>query len=192
MRGLAAGYDASSAEGVKMNMMAWTPRSTLAIVAGGVVPVLLAQVPAVVALVPALGVLRGPLGGVLVVVALPVAVAGSVRLQGIRPPGPKALFGAALSLYLALGLRYATSLQASGDEPYYLLMAQSLWRDHDLDLQNNFAQEDWREYTPGPVSTHYGAPRRDGRPFPGHSPGLPVLLAPVYALGGRPACVILM
>ena len=172
----------------------WTPRSTrtIVMVAGGVVPVLLAQVPAVVALVPALGVLRGPLGGVLLVVALAVAVAGSVRLHGIRPPGALALLGAALSLYLALGLRYAANLQASGDEPYYLLMAQSLWRDHDLDLQNNFAQEDWREYTPGPVSTHYGAPRRDGRPYPGHSPGLPVLLAPVYALGGRPACVVLM
>ena len=28
---------------------------------------------------------------------------------------------------------------------------------------------------------------RDGRPFPAHSPGLPLLLAPVYALGGRAA-----
>lgn len=169
-------------------MTGWTLRSTRGVVAGGVVPVLLAQVPAVVALVPALGVLRGPLGGVL----LALALAGSLGLRGIRPPGPVTLFGAALCLYLAVGLHYATNLQASGDEPYYLLMAQSLWRDHDLDLQNNFAQEDWREYTPGPVSTHYGAPRRDGRPYPAHSPGLPALLAPVYALGGRSACVVLM
>ena len=169
-------------------MKDWTLRSTGSVVAGAVVPVLLGQVPAAVALVPALGVLRGPLGGVL----LGLALAGSVRFPEIRPPGPVVLFVAALGLYLAVGLHYATHLQASGDEPYYLLMAQSLWRDHDLDLQNNFAQEDWREYTPGPVSTHYGAPRRDGRPYPGHSPGLPALLAPVYALGGRPACVILM
>src|SRR5258706_1918940 len=169
-----------------------TSRSTRNFVAGGVVPVLLAQAPAAVALVPALGVLGGPLGAALLVVALAVAAAGSARLRGIRPPGPLALFGAALCLYLALGLRYATSLQASGDEPYYLLMAQSLWRDHDLDLQNNFAQEDWREDTPGALSTHYRAPRRDGPAYPAHSPGPPALLAPVYALRRRPACLALM
>src|SRR5262249_25078490 len=48
---------------------------------------------------------------------------------------------------------------------------------------------DWRAYTPGPVAPHWGAPRRDGRPFPAHSPGLPFLLAPLYALGGRRLCV---
>ena len=71
-------------------------------------------------------------------------------------------------------------------------MAQSLWRDGDLDLRNNYANEHWREYTPGPVTPHYGAPRRDGRPFPAHSPGLPLILAPAYALGGRAACVALL
>ena len=44
--------------------------------------------------------------------------------------------------------------------------------------RDNLAREDWREYTPGPVPPHYGAPRADGRPFPAHSPGLPLLLAP--------------
>src|SRR5207247_7242078 len=39
---------------------------------------------------------------------------------------------------------------------------------------------------------HFGAPRRDGRPFPAHSPGLSLLLAPVYAAGGRLACVALL
>lgn len=166
-----------------------TVRSIRSVVAGGVLPVLLAYVPPVVAAVPALGVLRGPLGGVLLTLAL---LAPFVRLPQIRPPRPVALFGVALGLYLVVGLHYAANLQASGDEPYYLLMAQSLWRDRDLDLQNNFAQEDWREYTPGPVSTHYGTPRRDGRPYPVHSPGLPALLAPAYALGGRSACVAVM
>ena len=65
-------------------------------------------------------------------------------------------------------------------------MAQSLWREGDLDLRDNLAREDWREYTPGPVAPHYGAPRADGRPFPAHSPGLP--FAPRARLrGGRPA-----
>ncbi len=42
------------------------------------------------------------------------------------------------------------------------------------------------------MAPHYGAPRADGRPFPAHSPGLPFLLAPVYALGGRRACVLVL
>jgi hypothetical protein len=110
-----------------------------------------------------------------------------VAVSSVRPGSLS--FGVALAVYLAVGLWYTTRLRVSGDEPHYLLMAQSLWREGDLDLQDNLAREDWREYTPGPIGTHYGAPRKDGRPFPAHSPGLPLLLAPFYAAGGRLACV---
>jgi hypothetical protein len=103
-----------------------------------------------------------------------------------------ALLALGIVVLVPVGLRYASTLQATGDEPHYLIMAQSLWRDGDLDLANNYEAGDWREYTPGPLLPHYGAPRRDGRPFPAHSPGLPVLLAPFYALGGRAACVVVL
>jgi hypothetical protein len=83
-------------------------------------------------------------------------------------------------------------LRVSGDEPHYLLMAQSLWNERDLDLRDNLERQDYLEYTPGPVAPHYGSPRRDGRPFPAHSPGLPILLAPFYAIGGRRACTLLL
>lgn len=103
------------------------------------------------------------------------------------------LADALLFLLLAVvGLRYAGRLQASGDEPHYLLMAQSLWQERDLDLRDNYQRQDFLDYTPGPLLPHYAAPRRDGRPYPAHSPGLPLLLAPVYAAGGRRACVIVM
>jgi hypothetical protein len=115
---------------------------------------------------------------------------GSAAMRARRPAAT--LFLATAVVYLAAGLWYASRLRVSGDEPHYLLMAQSLWREHDLDLRDNFAREDWREYTPGPVAPHWAAPRRDGRPFPAHGPGLPLLLAPVYALGGRLACVALL
>jgi hypothetical protein len=95
-------------------------------------------------------------------------------------------------VYVGAGQHYASRLRASGDEPHYLLMAQSLWREGDLDLADNLAREDFREYTPGPITPHYGARRRDGHPFAAHAPGLPALLAPVYALGGRRACVALL
>ena len=99
---------------------------------------------------------------------------------GLRLPGPGR----------ASGTR--AGLRVSGDEPHYLLMAQSLWHEGTSTCATTSSGEDYREYTPGPVAPHYGAPRRDGRPFPAHSPGLPLLLAPVYAIGGPPARVSLL
>jgi hypothetical protein len=149
-----------------------------------------AHVPALCAALPVLGVLRGPLGLVLAVLA--VGLAAAAVLPPFRLPSPSArlVFAACWAFLLTVGLWYTTRLRVSGDEPHYLVMAQSLWREHDLDLRDNYERQDWREYTPGPIVPHYGAPRADGRPFPAHSPGLPLLLAPLYALGGRLLCAL--
>jgi hypothetical protein len=150
----------------------------------------LSRAAACVRIAPALGVLRGPLGLVLLALAVGLALAAALPRPRRIAPSPRLLFGVAWALLLVIGLSYTLRLRVSGDEPHYLLMAQSLWREHDLDLRDNHAREDWREYTPGPITPHYGAPRADGRPYPAHSPGLALLLAPLYALGGRPLCVI--
>ncbi len=142
--------------------------------------------------VPGLGLLRGPLGGVLIATGCLWAAAKALDFPRRLVVPPRVLFGISLVCHLGLGLHYASSLRVSGDEPHYLLMAQSLWREGDLDLRDNIAREDFKEYTPGPLAPHFGAPRSDGTPFPAHSPGLPLLLAPVYAVGGRLACVGLL
>ena len=157
--------------------------------AGGVL--LLSRSAPAMAAVPSLGVVRGPLGLVLLGLAASVSAAPFVgklfpRLGGWPPP---ALFLACVLVYGVFGLRHVGGLTASGDEPHYLLMAQSLWKEGDLELRDNVARGDYRDYFPGTLSPHWGSPRVDGRPFPAHSPGLPLLLAPVYALGGRAACV---
>jgi hypothetical protein len=105
---------------------------------------------------------------------------------------PARLFVILTALFASLASYFVPRMDASGDEPHYLIMAQSLWREGDLDLRDNYAREDWREFRGGPTEPHYAAPRKDGRPFPGHSPGLPFILAPVYAVGGRLACAILL
>jgi hypothetical protein len=105
---------------------------------------------------------------------------------------PARFFVILTALFASLAAYFVPRMDASGDEPHYLIMTQSLWREGDLDLRDNYAREDWREYRGGPTEPHYAAPRKDGRPFPGHSPGLPFILAPVYALGGRLACAILL
>ena len=39
-----------------------------------------------------------------------------------------------------------TVLFPAGDEPHYLIIAQSLWRDGDLKIENNHARRDYNEY----------------------------------------------
>jgi hypothetical protein len=141
---------------------------------------------------PFIGVLRGPLGWGLVAAA--AGLSGARFLQGhtlARAPRLGILLIVSFVASASVGVRYVGRLTASGDEPHYLLMAQSLWRDGDLDLRDDVQREEYKEYFPGSLTPHWGAPRLDGRPFPAHSPGLPAVLAPAYALGGRAACVLL-
>ena len=164
---------------------------------GAFVPLALSRVDVLVERLPSLGILRGPAGYVLVLAAF-VLVLGHGRGGGrplaarlARAPG-WALVAAAFVVFSGVGLHYAAGMPPTGDEPHYLVMAQSLWRDHDLDLRDEYEGEAWSEYTGGPVRPHWGAPRADGRPYPAHSPGLPVLLAPAYAALGRAGGVLLM
>ena len=152
-----------------------------------------ARVAPAVDLLPVLGVFQGALGWALLAAG---AIASALRAWPLTERAaavpPAALFCGSTLLFLACGLPYVRGLQASGDEVEYLMLTQSLWREHDLDLEDNFARGDHLEYTPGQGAMPFGTFRRDGRPISTHSPGLPFLLAPVYALGGRAACVVML
>jgi hypothetical protein len=143
--------------------------------------------------VPGLGVLTGPLGLVLLIVGAAL-VLGRALPRPARGPLPPAwaLFALAALAASAIGLHYARAVEPSGDEIDYLLMAQSLWRERDLDLRDNFERGDHLEYLGGFDRMPGGTRRADGRSYPTHSAGLSVLLAPAYALGGRAACVVLL
>ena len=78
----------------------------------------------------------------------------------------------------------STAVFPGGDEPHYLVMAQSLWRDGDLKIANNHQRGDYREYYGATLEPHYLTPGKDGEIYSVHPVGLPVLLAPVFALGG--------
>ena len=171
-------------------------RQALAVVAPllqAVAVVLLARVPALERVLPILGVFRGPIAFVLLALGAAVTLSRWRPLpRGVTTPRPLLLFVLAVAFSLALGVPYVRQVQASGDEVEYLLMAQSLWREHDLDLRDNFERGDHLEYVPGLPRLPFGTLRADGRPISSHSVGLALLLAPVYALGGRLACVVLL
>ena len=88
---------------------------------------------------------------------------------------------------LAVGMRASTTATVTGDEPFYLLTAQSLVSDGDLDLRDEYRNRDvemarfwdgtkplWKQMEPAP----------DGRLLSPHDPGLSLLITPAYALGG--------
>lgn len=77
----------------------------------------------------------------------------------------------------------------TGDEPHYLVIAQSLWRDGDLKIENNHQRGDYREYFGGTLDPHYITRGADDEIYSIHPVGMPVLIAPVYAAGGYPLVV---
>ena len=90
---------------------------------------------------------------------------------------------------LAAARLTGTPFFPGGDEPHYLIMAQSLWRDGDLAIENNHEREDYREYygAVGALRPHYLKRGIDGEIYSVHPVGLPVVLAPIYGLGGYTA-----
>ncbi len=73
-------------------------------------------------------------------------------------------------------------LPLGGDEPHYLVMADSLVRDRDLRLRNNYEEDFRTERIYGPVQPH--AFQYDRGWFPYHTPGMSALVAVPFALGG--------
>jgi len=143
---------------------------------------------------PVLQALAGPLGAIvwLVVAALQVWALWQSRLLTARTIERWSLTTISIALFVAAmavaGLAASkltgTSLFPSGDEPHYLVMAQSLWRDGDLKIENNHERGDYREYFTSDLEPHYLTRGKNGEIYSIHPIGLSVILAPIYALGG--------
>lgn len=68
----------------------------------------------------------------------------------------------------------------SGDEPHYIMIAQSLTEDGDFDLKNNIEEKTYLNYLPIEVRFHGG--EYNGKFHSFHLPGLSFLLIPFYWL----------
>jgi hypothetical protein len=171
------------------------------------------EVPAAAAVVLALLALRASCGGAagrhgIGLLALGGAVLVALPLPGIRAlSGPPLLAVAAaaavlmlararrappawcflplvLLVYCGVAGRVQRQVGAEGDEPHYLMVADSLLRDHDLALDEDYAQGRYRAFHPAPLEPHYRVRGAHGQILSVHAIGLSLLVLPAYALGG--------
>jgi hypothetical protein len=78
------------------------------------------------------------------------------------------------------------------DEAHYLVIAQSVLEDGDLQIENNHARRDYAAYLAGDLRPDYLTRGRDGAIYSMHAIGLPLLVAPAFALAGYHGVVWLL
>ncbi len=95
------------------------------------------------------------------------------------------------SLYVAGAWAVSPHLPA-GDEPHYLVITQSLLNDGDLKVENNYLRREYREYYAGDLQPHYLRRGLNQAIYSIHAPGLPAVVAPVFALFGYPGVIVFL
>lgn len=161
----------------------------LALVAGGFVLrssapgltglLLLPALSAAAIFVPGLRLFSGPplfafalAGGVLAI--------ASRRLQ----PPRWALLPVFIAVYSFVAWQARTHVGPDGDEPQYLMVAESLVRDHDFALDQDFAEARYRAFYDRKLEPHFRIRGPQGQIYSLHAVGLALLILPAYALAG--------
>ena len=124
---------------------------------------------------------------ILVALFAPAARRGLRHREWIATPRRAMIVAAAVAAvaYAAGAWAVAPRLPA-GDEPHYLVIAQSILTDGDLQIENNHQRADYRSYFGGVLKPDYLRRGTNGQIYSIHAPGLPLVIAPVFALFGYP------
>jgi hypothetical protein len=104
----------------------------------------------------------------------------------MRRLGPVMAVVAVVSFVAAaagIDVRASYGAWTTGDEPYYLITAASLWEDRNLDVSDEIEAEAFKEWHEIPLDEQT-KPLDGGRRVSPHDPLLPLVLAPALELGG--------
>jgi hypothetical protein len=147
----------------------------------------------------------GPCAGLLLPVGLLLSGAPLAGLRALSGPPLAALALAGLAIALGrldwrpprvlfLPLAFAVLVVAAGrtharvgpegDEPHYLMVAESLLRDGDVSLERDYAEGRYTLFHDAPLAPHYRVRGKDGAIYSLHAVGLSVLILPAWALAG--------
>ena len=155
-------------------------------------PALLATLPWWPVPLPAIALIwTGPLAWVAIAAA---GVAAVIAIVSGRPQAhvtklPRAHWHAiaAAALTVVAGVAVAWSVAPrtpSGDEPHYLVIAQSLFLDGDLRIQNNHDRRDYAAYFDRTLAPDSRVRGRDGQQYSIHAPGVATLVLPLFTVFG--------
>ena len=128
-----------------------------------------------------------------------IAIAGvlSVRLRKV----PSFLVSPAHAPWIAGAIVVVAALAVfsevrgvipGGDEPHYLAATQSMLKDFDLRVANNYANGDYLEYFPGRLEPHFLKRSTSGEIYSIHAPGVSVVVLPAFAVAGYAGAVVTM
>lgn len=117
-------------------------------------------------------------------------IALSAVARRFAPVAPWRFAMLAGAVYLSL-IPQVTQWPLDGDEPYYLLISNSILSDGDLDLRNQY--EDSPQLVGRTIGPQYGDPEgAAGELFSRHEPFLSLVLAPAVAIGGRSGALVFL
>ena len=111
-------------------------------------------------------------------------VVRSESLAAMTPQRSALAAGLAAAALYGLGTWSVAPVHPDGDEPHYLIVAQSLLLDRDLQIENNHTRGDYRLYLDRTIQPAFLKRGIDGQIYSIHAPGLPLLVAPAFALFG--------
>jgi hypothetical protein len=97
------------------------------------------------------------------------------------------LFVCVTALYAGVAARVQAQVGPQGDEPHYLMVADSILKDGDVSLESDYAAGRYRAFHPSDLAPHYRVRGKGGEIYSLHAVGLSLLILPAYALGGYPA-----
>jgi hypothetical protein len=103
------------------------------------------------------------------------------RLKALRPQHVALI---SFAFFILVGRFLPGPAGPQGDEPHYLLIAESLLRDGDVDLKNQFEERAFSKFTSAPLEPHTAPRSPKEKLYAIHTPGLSALIAPGYALLG--------
>lgn len=103
----------------------------------------------------------------------------------------------ALCFLVLMAVRLQQNQNTTGDEPYYLLMDYSLIHDHDFALNNNYSHKDYLNFYNNSILDRQGDTKTikhkyAEKNYSVHGIGLPLFVAPGFAVAGKTGAVFEM
>ena len=110
-------------------------------------------------------------------------------MRWLAPPRAPVTAGVLAALIFAAAWMTARPRVPAGDEPHYLVIAQSLLYDGDLRIENNHQQDQYLAYYDGILKPDFMRRGVDRQIYSIHAPGVAALVLPAFAAVGYPGAV---